>query len=151
MKLLKTLQCEYTFMYHVLNYFYQVKWLFIHKWGKVLTDKVHYTFTMCTVLCSALSDNAVWQCCATVLFNSAVLLCCATVLCYSAVVLCFATGFAVLCHAVPWCAVLWVLQQFIKSWIISTVMSFNFLFFLFSYVPAETLCCYCNVPLNDSI
>ena len=65
----------------------------------MLTDKVHYTFTMCSLLCSALSDSAVCQCCATVLLNSAVLLCCATVLCYSAVVLCYSA--VALCCALP--------------------------------------------------
>lgn len=115
---------------------------------------------MCSLLCSALSDSAVCQCCATVLLNSAVLLCCATVLCYSAVVLCYsavalccALPLALLCCAMPCRAMLYCesFSSLIKSWIISTVMSFNFLFFLFSYVPAETLCCYCNVPLSEPI
>ena len=120
----------------------------------MLTDKVHYTFTMCAVLCSALSDSAVWQCCATVLFDSVVLLCCATVLlCCATVLLCCALPLALLCCAMPCRGVLYCesFSSLIKSRIVSTVMSFNFLFFLFSYVPAETLCCYCNVQLSGPI
>ena len=57
---------------------------------------------MCTVLCSALSDNAVWQCCATVLLNSAVLQFCVTVLlCCATVLLCCALPLALLCCAMP--------------------------------------------------
>ena len=84
---------------------------------------------------------------------SSVLQCCCAVLQCCCTVLCFATGFAVLCCAMPCRGVLYCesFSSLIKSRIVSTVMSFNFLFFLFSYVPAETLFCYCNVPLSEPI